>query len=472
MHAASGGRRRIMPACAFVAARLRRLPDPVKSAMNERLSPASTNHRERARFALEHGDEVVAEQAFARLLDDNPDDLEALQFLGGRHLARGDVGKAINCLLAAHRAHPQEAAVLHQLGAARMVAGDHAGAVDNLRHALALAPRMFVARLRLGVALEHLGQPHDALVAYFAAINTAQAQGRWMSDATTAVGIREAVQHAMRSVDAGRHALFDGMLEPLRERYGRSELRRVEQCLAIYLHEQPANLPDPRQQPKFLYFPGIPSQPYYPRERFPEFEALEAGAAAIRGELRAVLEQSRELESFLQTDTQEQLGTMLRGSGAQQAAWDAYFFYRHGDRYDAHCEACPQTTALIERMPLSRIREHGPETLFSVLRPGTHILPHRGVTNTRLVTHLPLIVPKDCALNVGGEIHAWQEGRCVTFDDTFEHEAWNRSGETRVVLIMDCWNPDLSEAEREAVAALVAGIGDFNRSCDVPGVGA
>jgi aspartate beta-hydroxylase len=102
-----------------------------------------------------------------------------------------------------------------------------------------------------------------------------------------------------------------------------------------------------------------------------------------------------------------------------------------------------------------------------VLRPGSHILPHRGVTNTRLVTHLPLIVPADCALRVGGEVHAWQEGRCVTFDDTFEHEAWNRSGDTRVVLILDSWNPDLDEAERVAVADLVGAIGDFNRECQL-----
>jgi aspartate beta-hydroxylase len=115
-------------------------------------------------------------------------------------------------------------------------------------------------------------------------------------------------------------------------------------------------------------------------------------------------------------------------------------------------------------MPLVRVRDHAPETLYSVLRPGTHILPHRGVTNTRLVTHLPLIVPPDCALRVGGETHVWQEGRCVTFDDTFEHEAWNHSERDRVVLIVDSWNPDLSEAERAAVADLVAAIGDFNRS--------
>ncbi|MBA2080168.1 aspartyl/asparaginyl beta-hydroxylase domain-containing protein [Rhodanobacter sp. PCA2] len=425
--------------------------------------------REKALAGLRQGDASLAEQCFVQLLETMPDDVDALQFVAGRHFQRGDGVRAVALLQHAALTAPGNADIMHQLGTVQMANGDLQGAASSLGRCLELQPGHFLARLRLGLAMEQLGRSHEALVAYFAAINTAQAQGRWLSDATTAPGIRVAVQHAMRHVDAGRHALFDGLLEPLRERYGRGEMRRVEECLAIYLHERPANLPDPRQQPKFLYFPGIPSRTYYPRQRFPEFEALEAATAAIRDELCAVLDRPEGLEAFLRADTQEQLDSMLHGAGAQRAAWDAYFFYRHGQRYDAHCEACPRTTAMIERMPLSRIRDHGPETLFSVLRPGTHILPHRGVTNTRLVTHLPLIVPADCALNVGGEIHEWQEGRCVTFDDTFEHEAWNRSDSTRVVLIMDCWNPDLTEAEREAVAVLVAGIGDFNRSCELPG---
>jgi aspartate beta-hydroxylase len=84
------------------------------------------------------------------------------------------------------------------------------------------------------------------------------------------------------------------------------------------------------------------------------------------------------------------------------------------------------------------------------------------------VTHLPLIVPPDCAIRVGGVEHVWQEGRCVTFDDTYEHEAWNRSEQTRVVLILDSWHPDLSEVERAAVTDLVEAIGDFNQSCEIP----
>src|SRR5690606_17937362 len=86
-----------------------------------------------------------------------------------------------------------------------------------------------------------------------------------------------------------------------------------------------------------------------------------------------------------------------------------------------------------------------------------------GVTNTRVVTHLPLVVPDDCRLRVADHIHAWRPGRCFTFDDTFEHEAWSRSGATRVILLYDVWNTDLTRAEQEALALLVKGLGELDR---------
>ncbi|MEO8748517.1 MAG: tetratricopeptide repeat protein, partial [Rhodanobacter sp.] len=264
---------------------------------NERDQRAAA-YREKARAGLGQGDPVQAEQAYLQVLNAYPYDLEALQKLANIELARGAVDRAIELLTNAHRAHPNDAVTLHQLGVARMSSGDLRAAVADLGRGLALAPNMFVARLRMGMLLDQLGEAHQALVASFMAINAAQARGRWLSDETTAPEYRDAVKQAMQYVDTGRHRLFDGVLEPLRQRYGKSELMRVEQCLAIYLGEQVAAMPDPRQQPKFLYFPGVPSQPYYPRERFPWLAELEAGTEAIREELRAVLSQPRDLESF------------------------------------------------------------------------------------------------------------------------------------------------------------------------------
>ena len=425
--------------------------------------------RRAAHAQLDRGDAAGAERAFQRLLEIQPDDVEALQFIAQCALSRGHTQRAIALLEAARHGDPQDPAILHQLGTAQAAAGDLPGATHSLRQALDGAPRLFVARLRLGLVLEQSGQRHEAAVAYLRAVNTAQAQGRWLSDATTAPGLREAVKHATQYINATRRETFDAVIAPLRERHGRAELSRVEQCLAIYLQERPADLPDPRQRPTFLYFPGIPSQTFYPRERFPHHARLEAACAAVRDELRGVLRDGAdELVPFLGGSMAEAAAAQLLRPSSDQAAWDAFFFYRHGVRNDAHCARCPHTSALLDSLPLVRVRDHAPETLFSVLRPGTHILPHRGVTNTRLVTHLPLIVPADCALRVGSETHVWQEGRCVTFDDTFEHEAWNRSGQTRVVLILDSWNPDLSAVERAAVSDLVAAIGDFNRLGEIP----
>jgi aspartate beta-hydroxylase len=94
--------------------------------------------------------------------------------------------------------------------------------------------------------------------------------------------------------------------------------------------------------------------------------------------------------------------------------------------------------------------------MFSVLKPHTRIQAHFGSVNGRLIVHLPLIVPPDCgALRVAGEERGWTEGRCLVFDDSFEHEAWNDSDQTRIVLIFDTWNPDLSHAERHAFATLM-----------------
>ena len=88
------------------------------------------------------------------------------------------------------------------------------------------------------------------------------------------------------------------------------------------------------------------------------------------------------------------------------------------------------------------------------------------MTNTRAVTHLPLVVPRDCAIRVADQQHAWQPGRCISFNDTFEHEAWNRSEETRVILLFDTWNPHLDAVEQEAITEFVAAIGNTTTIVD------
>jgi aspartate beta-hydroxylase len=114
-------------------------------------------------------------------------------------------------------------------------------------------------------------------------------------------------------------------------------------------------------------------------------------------------------------------------------------------------DRCPQTAALLARLPLARIPGRAPNAFFSLLRPHTRIPPHTGVTNTRAIIHLALDIPPDCGFRVGGETRQWVEGKAFAFDDTIEHEAWNDSDRRRAVLIIDTWNPHLTEREREAI---------------------
>jgi len=416
-----------------------------------------------ARQLLESGRIAEAERAYALLLEMEPGNVEALNVLGLAALRTGALAHAIELLERAAAVAPEDPTTHHHLGRIYEAAGDPSKAAQAHGAAVRLEPAFFVARLYLATCLEQLGQRERALVQYKRALDDAQRQGRWLNPATTPPALRATVTQAVVAVRNGRRQLFDTLFAPLRERYGPDSMQRVERSVRIYLNEEPPVYPDPRQRPTFLLFPGLPTSPYFDLGQLDWVEALQGQLPAIRAELERLLPSPAGRERVLLSDAQE--AESLRGLDVPPS-WNGYYFYRHGERRDDNCRSCPATSAALDALPLSRIRDHGPEVLFSVFTAGTHLLPHRGVTNTRVVGHLPLIVPEKCALSVGGEIHEWRVGRVVVFDDTYEHEAWNRSAQTRVVLIFDTWNPYLTAAERAAVTDLVAAIGDFRRAVE------
>jgi aspartate beta-hydroxylase len=291
------------------------------------------------------------------------------------------------------------------------------------------------------------------------ALGQAQRAGQWLDPTSTPAHMKPLVEQAVQTIRDRQRAITDEQYARLAERYGASELSRIAQGLRIYRREEAAQYADPRQQPRFFFMPGLPPTPYFDRALFPWIDEFESRTPAIRDELRAVLHSGDGRERVFLTEETERAN--LRGID-REPTWNGYYFYRHGKRRDDHCAACPVTAAAIDRLSLSRVPGHGPEVLFSIFTAGTHLLPHRGVTNTRSVLHLPLIVPSDCALNVGGEVHAWQEGRVVVFDDTYEHEAWNRSAALRVVMIADVWNPYLTEIERLALSDLIGALAEVD----------
>lgn len=420
-----------------------------------------TSHVE-AQQLLRQGRVAEAARLLEAILQKAPRNQPALNALALIALNQRNGARALELLRRVPDAEVSQVTA-HQLGLAHELAGNMPAAVSCLRRALALAPGFHLARLHLGQALETSGAVTDAAVQYARALQDAQAAGRWTGESTTAPALRSEVTHAVQYVRVHRRRTADALFAPLAEKYGANSLDRVRECLDIHLNEKPAPLTDPRQTPVFLFFPGLPTSAYFDRRLFDWLPALEAQTDAIVGELHALLAGEAGRERVFTSDELEQQN--LRGLDIAPS-WNGYYFYRHGERRAENCAACPITAAALDDLPLGRVRDHGPEVLFSVFTPGTHLLPHRGVTNVRSVAHLPLIIPRDCALRVGGEIHEWRKGEVVVFDDTFEHEAWNRSEQTRVVLIFDIWNPYLTEVEREAMSELIAAIGDFRHAVE------
>jgi aspartyl/asparaginyl beta-hydroxylase (cupin superfamily) len=175
----------------------------------------------------------------------------------------------------------------------------------------------------------------------------------------------------------------------------------------------------------------LPDQPFYDPAEFAWVGELEANWKLIRSELDQVLAHREALPNFQEISTDQYNLT-------DDDRWKTYFFWGYGFRSDANCARCPETTRLIESIP-------GMQTaMFSILAPHKRIPPHDGPFKGVLRYHLGLLIPDDqehVGIKVGGEIAHWQEGKSLVFDDTFVHEAWNDTDETRVVLFVDVIRP-------------------------------
>lgn len=413
--------------------------------------------------ALREGRDADADAIADAILAQSPGHAPTLAALSLRARLRGELERARALLRGGLEHDPRSPLLLFHLGAIDADDDALAAAGTSLCAAIDADPDHTLARLWLGGVLLRTGAAEDAVSAWLQALACAertgflQARSRWPAD------VRDRFDAAQAAVFAARGAALSDALRPVRERHGADALDRIERAFAGYFGGDAPQPGHPLQQPSFLFVPGLPDKPWWEREAFPYLASIEAHTDAIREELLQVLADEDGLAPYVDMPDDAPAAPMWRTLN-RSPRWSGYHLYRHGERIEEHARRCPRTMAALDALPLLRIPGHGPEALFSVLRPETHIPPHTGVINGRLTVHLPLIVPPDCgALAVAREARQWREGECLAFDDSFVHEAWNRSAHTRVVLIFDAWNPDLSVAEREALSAGIAAIGDFHR---------
>lgn len=325
--------------------------------------------------------------------------------------------------------------------------GDTASADRALDQVLAEEPANLYALVMRGDLLTQAGDPRAAVGWYRAALVQAPLAGPLPPD------LVEALRRA-ESESAKAGASFEAHLDRQLEAAGISASAagpRFAEALDILAGRAEVQL----QHPTNFYYPGLPQRPFFERSDFEWVEALEAAVPALGAELEAVLADQAALAPYVVPDENR---PAKRHPLLGDTRWSAFHLFRRGQPIAEHADRCSATMAALANVPLPRIAGRSPMALFSVLHPATHIPPHNGMINTRLICHLPLIVPPRCRLRVGNQVRAVEQGRAMIFDDSIEHEAWNESDSTRVVLLFEIWRPELDAAERNALTALYEAI--------------
>jgi aspartyl/asparaginyl beta-hydroxylase (cupin superfamily) len=397
------------------------------------------------RAAAAAGRASEAEQILVRIAQQAPGHPAVLNELGVVMMGRGTPEQALGLFTRATQADPNHASLWANLANCLAVLGRRDEEREAIEKALSLEPRHLSSLLQKARLLEDLGDTRNAARMFQNALATIP------PGSSPPPAVAEMIERGKRSIAADQASLgaaLEDRLAQIRGRHGGLTQRRFDRCLEIVSGQRTAYFP----RPTFMYFPELPVIEFFERADFPWLDAVEAATDEIRAELtgamiadRAGLQPYIDYPAGVPIDQWKELNRSRR--------WSAYFLWNQGVPHAAHLARCARTAAVLGGTPRCEVANRAPNAFFSILDPHTSIPAHTGVTNTRLTVHLPLIVPPDCSFRVGGTTRDLVPGKAWVFDDTIEHEAWNRSDAPRAILIFDVWNPFLSEAEREMVSA-------------------
>ncbi len=345
-----------------------------------------------------------------------------------------------------------DAAVFHSLAQACGMLQDHAAALAAIDRALALTPSNVFSLVLKADLLAARGDGRGATAFYQAALKAAPPDERITPELDAVLG-------RAQGMVAHFAAQFATHLTTRLKGAGLDESKaskRFAKSLDLMLGKTQVY----KQSPRFFFFPGLPTIEFFERDDFPWLDKVEAATEDIRAELLAILQDDGAFEPYVRNEA----GVPMLNQGGlnNNRDWSAFYLWKNGQFMADNAARCPRTLAALADVPLSSVPGRSPSILFSLLRPGARIPPHTGVLNTRMICHLPLIVPPGCGLRVGSETREWVEGKAWVFDDSIEHEAWNTSDQTRVILLFEAWRPELSEKERDLVTAMFGAIDDYS----------
>ena len=330
--------------------------------------------------------------------------------------------------------------------------GDNATTLTAVDKALELQPNNLRAVILKADYLAHLGKSGQSRKFYKYALKLAVNAKDVPGD------IKQGLLRAQTACDSQENEYRSFLMERLKAGGYSSSAgnRRFQHSLDLMLGDKEVFY----QKPRRYYYPGLPQVQFYEREQFDWVAGIEEKTDEIRTELTAVMNDDSRFSPYVKS-TDAHLGQNNQGL-EDNDKWSALFLWEYGRLVTENAALFPNTFKALEAAPLPDITSQAPMALFSKLAAETRIPPHNGLLNTRLICHLPIIVPENCgALRVGNEERSWVEGEMLIFDDSIEHEAWNLSKNERVLLLFEVWRPEITEEERKLITTTFKAVEEY-----------
>ncbi len=404
---------------------------------------------------LRRGDEAGAQRFWQQLVEVQPGHSLAWTQLGQSAFRQGQFAQALACFQLAAKASPRETRFWINVALAAQRTGDEELEGRALQSALQIDAYDMTALFLRGRQNERLGHVGQAARAFGAMLAVATQQSRVPDE------LQPALAHAQAYQERYQGALADSLDAALSAELASlppAQTDRFRHSLDILVGRRRRY----DAQPMSYFYPRLPAVEFFDREDFPWLDPIESATDLIRQEFEAVLVAGRGgFSPYVQYGADQPLAQWRELN--HNSAWSAFHLVKDGLPVTGNAERCPETMALWRQTPWPDQPGRTPVLLFSALQPRTHIPPHVGASNCRLLVHLPLIVPPNCRYRVGSQWREWRPGHCFIFDDTIEHEARNDSDQLRVVLIFDTWHPLLTPEERRLITALNRALNAFSQ---------
>uniref|UniRef100_A0A674AP35 Aspartate beta-hydroxylase n=1 Tax=Salmo trutta TaxID=8032 RepID=A0A674AP35_SALTR len=327
---------------------------------------------------------------------------ERQQFLGRMRGALATLEKLVQIF-------PEDVALKNDLGVAHLLIGDNKGAKRIYEEVLATAPSDGFAKVHYGFILKSENKIAESIPF-----------------------LRDGLESGDPGTDDGRFYFHLG--DALQRMGDDSAYKWYERG---HLRGHFASV----WQRSLYNVDGLKAQPWWtPKDTgyMDLVKTLERNWRIIRDEAQSVMDKTTGL--FVPEEEN------LREKGE----WGQFTLWQQGES----CRSVPKTCGLLERYPEATGCKRG-QIKFSVMQPGTHVWPHTGPTNCRLRMHLGLVIPKTgCKIRCTNDTRAWEEGKVLIFDDSFEHEVWQDADSYRLIFIVDVWHPELTQYQRQTLSPI------------------